>query len=696
MTFLEIYQQVQYLPRYYQNSEEFGKLSEIYHDFLQQQREQNPEADNNALTALKGNLGDEKFGECTYIADKTKEGFAKQFTLPQPKNIIESFPLENLLPIEVNVDQLNNTNGCIANTDDIQKANELLSDENDIVTVTPQGKEKPLQFIRLEQENYVIYPQHIGAGAYGLVFLMQRTTAPHSWHILKRYRLNDNAPALSHNTTTHQVEPSHIKNENNNLKTVGKDLGMLTKDDYGYLGMQLGLGLTLENLRKQILERKLPTVRFLQIITSTIEAVKANVTDKGLVHLDIKGNNLVIDPITGKCTVIDYGLALNIGVTMDPYERATFLAPELSGDTSYKTNEKSDVYGLGATLLWLFKFISLYPSGFELHEHDPVSSPEDSPLPDEIKGAVKNYLLRMVDKEEPDNRPTFEQALAFFKDLESNYLQASSLFRDIAVIKLTDFKTQDNKIDVTTIKPLLLFDQVWVILPENELATKININQFLHSMMISGINIAGILTAKKAASLSDEIIDAKTYIENNMVPKIDNYFCLAKRDLPANDKAAIKESGISLMPMNTINSNSDYKKLISQTRSRNLINIQQFDTLMASLHEELQRTAEKRAAAKASDNRNTAERLDTRYRTIQTKMKSFSELYKGHRLSHKELHAQLHNLEKRVATMHANPLDYYMHEIFGFGRSTVSAKNIKSVKEDMDKGIVTRKRKATR
>ena len=110
-----------------------------------------------------------------------------------------------------------------------------------------------------------------------------------------------------------------------------------------------------ESLRKKLTDHRLPPVEAAAIVAQIARAVVA-VHERGLVHLDIKPDNIVVDG-AGVPYLVDFGLAILPDVwsgsrPSDGQFRGTpaFAAPEQAAGNVQAIGPRTDVFGLGALL----------------------------------------------------------------------------------------------------------------------------------------------------------------------------------------------------------------------------------------------------------------------------------------------------------------------------------------------------------
>jgi hypothetical protein len=126
------------------------------------------------------------------------------------------------------------------------------------------------------------------------------------------------------------------------------------QDDRPYLVMEYIRGCTLEQLiHDKPLPPKQSAVRAAQVLLPVARAL-AEVHRRGLVHLDLKPHNILIDN-EGQPFLTDFGLARHFdegGVNADRPLGGTpgYMAPEQAAGQAHRIGPRTDVFGLGAVL----------------------------------------------------------------------------------------------------------------------------------------------------------------------------------------------------------------------------------------------------------------------------------------------------------------------------------------------------------
>ncbi|HEX7704698.1 MAG TPA: serine/threonine-protein kinase, partial [Kofleriaceae bacterium] len=206
------------------------------------------------------------------------------------------------------------------------------------------------------------------------------------------------------------------------------DHGM-THDGVPFLAMEHVRGLSLGTLVRT--EGPLPLVR-IRAIASQLLAGLAAIHREGLVHADLKSDNILIDLDSDHITIIDFGLARPSKTKLRDDDQIVsgtpeYMAPELIRGATITAS--ADFYAVGVILYELLTGTTPFTGGstgevFTRHLEDDVVPPSLRYPDRTIPAALETQILQALAKD-PDKRPS--DALAFARAIRRAIPETSEL-----------------------------------------------------------------------------------------------------------------------------------------------------------------------------------------------------------------------------------------------------------------------------
>jgi hypothetical protein len=149
----------------------------------------------------------------------------------------------------------------------------------------------------------------------------------------------------------------------------------------------------------------------------------------GVVHGDLKPENVLVTPETRRVMLADFGLATSLAASTahgsTPVGTVAYMAPEQWRDRR-APSEASDVYGLGGTLYFLLSGAPPHPA------RERGEDPPAAPLPPDVPHRLREIVMRAL-AVDPADRPAsagaFAEELRRFRTHEPTFHDRRSLLR---------------------------------------------------------------------------------------------------------------------------------------------------------------------------------------------------------------------------------------------------------------------------
>lgn len=352
-----------------------------------------------------------------------------------------------------------------------------------------------------QDDYYVIYPTPLGGGNFGKVFAAYDVTTQclvaiklhnikmQSENIIKKSELLKSLP-----TENAKNEEQYKKSMNDVIQRLKKETELLashsesntnkTSSQYDYRGklqineydvediytvMPLQEGQNL--LALALGNQHLSSGRWLHILLNICESL--HTLHENIVHRDISLDNILLDPVTGKATITDFGFAVECK------RNAVFQGAAVCGKKHHISTEifdtkaysqESDIYALGITLTQLLGFLPVkIMKDIEVDALlDVNSTVAKNRIPNtELRKAIFELLTGMLDPV-PDLRTSLNAAMTKIKEMWAHCLDATSFLKKIALVDLDEFNNPQKKADIITTLQNGQFDEIQLMNANNQ------------------------------------------------------------------------------------------------------------------------------------------------------------------------------------------------------------------------------------
>lgn len=421
-----------------------------------------------------------------------------------------------------------------------------------------KSKSIPYTLIKLEDpithemKYYAIYKgkQHnkqLGEGAFGVTKLMQDLKTG-EWHVIKIQKKEKYFAAIEADYMTTLAKELSEQTP----RIIGRyERTEIGKEHY-IIGMGLAPGKDLLSLANSNTE--LHPHRWLQIATCAARAIQ-EVHQAGLWHCDIKPENMMCDPVTGKVTLLDLGLAIKKNLRSGIRGTPGYIAPEIY--EGYSSNEKTEVFALGKTigdLLGLTNFIKVDKNKYiiELLETSAIF---EKRIPDPAaRKEIKELLKKMTDDID-DNRPNLNQAMATLnkiqENMKDNNLEILGKCRRAGILDIDEYQNASPRIKAAMIAELKNTDEVKLFSTnKNDVKTKtVQYIKLMEELRDQGLHVnSKVLHGKPNDTRTNarelvELMPAQLNLETNNL--VWEYAYITAKNLNKDEQTKLKSSGVA-------------------------------------------------------------------------------------------------------------------------------------------------------
>ena len=192
------------------------------------------------------------------------------------------------------------------------------------------------------------------------------------------------------------------------------------------------------SLRRWLESRSAATLEQRLRIAAQLAKIVAEVHAANVIHKDISSHNIVYDAETGRCTLIDFGIATRLRSEENKFQAPAalegtlaYIAPEQTGRMNRSLDYRADLYSLGVTLYELFTGVLPHESADPLEMVHFHIAGKPTPPRERVGGvplALSDIVMKLLQKE-PENR--YQSAIGLAADLDvcRTALAAGGAFR---------------------------------------------------------------------------------------------------------------------------------------------------------------------------------------------------------------------------------------------------------------------------
>lgn len=224
----------------------------------------------------------------------------------------------------------------------------------------------------------------------------------------------------------------------------------------------LAKGMPLNKVKRN--PEKLSALRLLDISLSVLKSVQA-VHDNGLVHRDVKPENIHVDLASGEASLVDFGIAAdkNIQERIEGFNQQgtlEYMSPEMRLGTY---SPESDRYAAAITIADTLGLTKSHDD-LTLKTVEDISHPKHHSLitPVELERKILNFLHEMTSFN-PADRPSDKEVLAFFNQARQEYIALNRPTIEVAFLEVNRYLSANNEQKSEIIDALKKQNEVYLI-----------------------------------------------------------------------------------------------------------------------------------------------------------------------------------------------------------------------------------------
>ncbi len=283
----------------------------------------------------------------------------------------------------------------------------------------------------LESDGYEVvdHEDMVGVGGFSRVYKILSTLAILDNHLIVKNNKERIVKIQTFNADKMQylLDEVALTQKARNLHIKQPAIVKISEDEYkAYTVMRRLHGADLYSVIIQMYSNalSLTTSQRLKIIVNLLTRLKA-LHARGIVHRDIKPDNVMIDLNTGEMEIFDFGLSKldTVDDSNSEVMQGTLGYMPLEVFRNERTTAKSDEFSMAIViaLLWYANEPGKTEEDLLNYKFDNIFNDENIDLNEEEKVVVLG-ILKNMSKHERDARYTDDESLAAFVDVRENYV----------------------------------------------------------------------------------------------------------------------------------------------------------------------------------------------------------------------------------------------------------------------------------